>query len=261
MKKKIHFSDLEKPWAGNEACCGEKGKAVLFAFDLDDVTCERCKKTKAYLDAKQKEEQKRPLEESEFKEPEKEISEQLKKDAKKYSLRKEHIDIMRKIDYEIVNAHNECEGCVFEGVDTPPCTNFTGGFINCGNENMDYSIIFKQVHKTQESLNKAIEKESLKEDVKEPFNVTEIMKNRVDRIDKKPSKYHKRYYSMLESKSITLDVYDLLDTLNLPNPEIEHTFKKLVRSGSGDKDLLTDLKEAKVQLEMGIKRIERMLNK
>jgi len=255
--KKVHFSDLEKPWA--ETCCGEKGKALLLAFDLDKVTCERCKKTKAYSDAKQREEQKRPLEESEFKEPGKEISEQLKKDAKKYSLRKEHIDIMRKIDYEVrkYDAGN-CTGCLFD-TSKIQCPDDENGELTCVKPDCDYK--FLQIHKTQESLNKAIEKESLKEDVKEPFNVTETMENRVDRIDKKPSKYHKRYYSMLEGKSITLDVYDLLDTLNLPNPEIEHTFKKLVRSGSGDKDLLTDLKEAKVQLEMGIKRVERMLNK
>ena len=75
------------------------------------------------------------------------------------------------------------------------------------------------------------------------------------------SKYHTLFHSMSENKSIVLDVYDMLDALELPNAEIEHTFKKIVRCGKGDKDLLTDLKEAYTQLGMGIKRIERVLNK
>lgn len=71
------------------------------------------------------------------------------------------------------------------------------------------------------------------------------------------SKYHKVYHSMSEGKDATLDVYDLLDTLDLPNAEVEHTFKKLVRCGEGDKSMLQDLKEAHVQLGMGIRRLER----
>ena len=73
----------------------------------------------------------------------------------------------------------------------------------------------------------------------------------------KPSKYHINFYSMSQKKTIMLDVYDLLEPLMLPNAELEHTFKKIVRCGKGDKSLLQDLEEAKTQLEMGIERIKK----
>lgn len=93
--------------------------------------------------------------------------------------------------------------------------------------------------------------EFLKAEAKRPLSDEELKE------PKKQSKYHKSYYSMSDDKSITLDVYDLLDGLKLPNSEIEHTLKKIVRSGKGDKDLITDLEEAYTQLRMGIDRIKR----
>jgi hypothetical protein len=81
---------------------------------------------------------------------------------------------------------------------------------------------------------------------------------RVFNLDEKPiSKYHTPFYSMSEDKTVVLDVYDMVDSLDLPNEEIVHTFKKIVRGGKGAKSLLDDLKEAYVQLGMGIKRLER----
>ena len=213
----------------------------------EEQQCKNCKNTNYYKEQRAKKESERPLEYGEFVEPNKK-EKQLKQDAEKYNLSDEHIEILRSVDYEVVEDVTDCRQCILieryacHGIKCDPCEG-------------DKDIVFKQVHKTQESFNKSIEKE----EVEEPFEVTEKMDERIERINKKPSKYHKRYYSMLEGKSITLDVYDLLDTLNLPCAELEHTFKKLVRSGAGDKDLLQDLEEAKVQLEMGIERVKRML--
>ena len=125
-----------------------------------------------------------------------------------------------------------------------PCTNRNG------------NLHFKQIHKTQESLNKSLKKESTKSIV-EPFeSVADVVEEVINKDIERPSKYHKVYTSMKTGDSALLDVYDILKVSELPNAEIEHTLKKLIRNGSGDKSKLQDMKEAYVQLGMGIKRIK-----
>ena len=251
----------------------------------EELQCKACKKTNYYKTQLEKMEKERVASDDEL------AKTQLEIDTEKYNLKPEHIEILSKIDYEVVDAYNSCEACVFDR-SKYECPELENGKLSCCD--FDSDIIFKQIYTTQESLNKSIEKESDKEPVEEPFfslgtttdfvsDTLHIDTNKINRIfdennkmiwvkppeykpedvsfkSKKPSSYHKSYYSMLEDKSVILDTYDLLDTIELPNDETKHSFKKLTNLGkrSGGKTLLEDLKEAYISLGMGIDRIKRI---
>ena len=246
-KKKIHFLVNKKPdKAGGfwDIPCSVKyvWTNKNMSAILDDVTCESCKLTKAYLEAKQKLEKDRPFEKGEFEEPKKEIldykfittieatkeehakyldyccdiiqhykSEFIKDDKRRYSfvylsdrvefqnfvanldseekwvkpqtvktidshrekynLNDEQTKILENVDYELkefkFGKFNPCNDCLFDSIKkdchyTLPCTN----------EKNKKTFYFKQIHKTQSSLNEAIEKDSLEDGIEEPFKTT-----------------------------------------------------------------------------------------
>ncbi len=74
-----------------------------------------------------------------------------------------------------------------------------------------------------------------------------------------PSSYHKKVWSTYSKCYVYIDVYDMVDALDLPNFATIQTFKKIWDGGnrSGGKSLLQDLKEARTQLDMAIDRVER----
>ncbi len=253
-------------------------KTLLFEdFMLidEEKRCKKCENSRYFAEQLSKAESKRPLEKDEFEEPKrlkvtfnngfitvKNMIDNQHNDLFNFSKREERISITK--DYIHL-------GRFFS--DDEPRAKEILDFISNGFVDVSKVETVKVEHKTQESLNKAIEKEDEKQPLDEPYiDFAEGMKEHYEKTQeyKKwltseneqkdtmcPSKYHVKYYSMIEKKSIVLDVYDLLEPLMLPNAEIEHTFKKLVRCGKGDKSLLQDLEEAKTQLEMGIERIKK----
>lgn len=76
---------------------------------------------------------------------------QLEKDKEKYNLSDEHVEILSKVDYEVVESFNYCEGCVFDTTKIT-CSDIrtNGEYIDCGDKSSDYNIIFKQIHKKEE---------------------------------------------------------------------------------------------------------------
>lgn len=139
--------------------CGLSGTTHQTSIEVEDVTCKSCKETKKFKSAEQAIESKRELSDEEFKKP----KTQLEIDTKKYNLNESQVEYLSGFNYEVVKSNGSCKNCLFS------CskTDVTCGNIECDMVNSQF--IFKQVHKTQSSLNEAIEKDSLKDGIEEPF--------------------------------------------------------------------------------------------
>lgn len=206
-EKKVHFIK----GSYQRYACGAGGNPMFSTSNYTQVTCENCKKTKAFLKVQAEAESKRELSKEEFDEP----WEVLRIATKPGHLLK-----------------TECKYKQGWEEDSPIVAKLGSGYCK------------KCKHNKGTDRDKQTVKCSYLHDNKPPKPYTK-------------NKYLIEY-SDKQGNTIKLDVYDQLAVLNLPNAEIEHTFKKLVRCGKGDKTLLQDLKEAYVQLGMGIDRIERV---
>ena len=92
---------------------------------------------------------------------------QLELDKEKYNLSAEHVEILSKVDYEVVKG-GKCSKCLFR----TSVNNIPINCIDACRKNEYTSFQFKQIHKTQESLNESIEKEELKNGIEEPFSIS-----------------------------------------------------------------------------------------
>ncbi len=97
---------------------------------------------------------------------------QLDLDAEKYNLNEEQKKYLSGFDYEVVEVPRDvCNGCLFDNADEEAdCEENAIKCFDCGGLG---GIIFKQIHKSQDSLNKAIEKDRDSEPVEEPFSEIE----------------------------------------------------------------------------------------
>lgn len=208
-ERKVHFTI--KPTCGHG-----QGK---YTNDYRDVTCENCKRTKAYQEAVAEAESKRKPTKEEFNEP----YEVFEWETKKGGL-----------------LNTECKYKKGWEEDSPIVAKLGSGYCkdckhNKGTDKKAQTIKCSYLHDTQK-----IEKEM------HDTNEEKIIGS---------EKYLTTYYDK-ENNSIQLDVYDIVDCNHFPNEEAVHSFKKLLRAGKGHKSLLEDYKEAYTQLGMSIKRIE-----
>ena len=216
--KKVHFTS-EINNVRTVSCNSSKSLiATNRTFDPKKVTCESCKNTKAFIEARDKQEKERKASSEElgyevldygedkhrvklskcnyfrdkyiagnfcsrgcshnkgidktkkqvkcsFKAKNKPKT-QLEKDTIKYNLSDEHVEILSKVDYEVVAFKcSKCEDCLLDNAVV--CPNDANGDLTCCHSNKEH--IFKQVHKTQESLNESIEKEEVEKGIEEPY--------------------------------------------------------------------------------------------
>ena len=239
--KKIHLLNNNNVVCGTEI---KKGVYNYLPFKLFYSTpkkeqCQSCLKTNYYKEQLEKMEKERVASSEELGKT------QLEIDTEKYNLSDEHVEYLKGFDYEPIQAlfTGGCSSCIFG------CVKFNGtcNGIKCFMEIADSKgVIFKQVHKTQESLNKSIEKERDNEPVEEPFNKPDAYKNT-------PLKY-KITVTNRNSESIECDIYDLINALKIINPAHAHSFKKVACPGiRGAKSFDEDIKEAIESLEIARK--------
>lgn len=86
---------------------------------------------------------------------------QLEKDTEKYNLNDEQVEYLKGFDYQVRDNYDYCDGCLFNEND------FNCDNVWCKDEKI---FVFKQVHKTQKSLNESIEKESIEDYIDVPFD-------------------------------------------------------------------------------------------
>lgn len=182
----------------------------------------------------------------------KETKTQLDLDAEKYNLNEEQKEHLSGFDYEVVGyvfndntlGADNCKRCLFNG---NACKNIPAHNINCGSYRSLDCIIFKQIHKTQSSLNKSIEKPEVlltgKDAIEHIEKRNESFESVADVVDevinnKQPSKYH-RYFS-----EGWHDCYSISRKYNIIDPAAQHGFKKSLMPGDrGAKDIIEDVKE------------------
>ncbi|MCP4988664.1 MAG: DUF3310 domain-containing protein [Colwellia sp.] len=94
---------------------------------------------------------------------------QLELDTIKYNLNEEQKEYLGSFDYEVVEyTYCDCDGCLFS-INSIDCPTDLGARFSCFKNGKEHR--FKQVHKSQDSLNKAIEKEDDKQPLDEPFGI------------------------------------------------------------------------------------------
>jgi hypothetical protein len=133
---------------------------------------------------------------------------QLQKDREEYNLNDEQVEYLSGFDYEIVSEEEEesvCEDCVFRGRPELCRPHNPAHNVRCNT----HGIIFKQIHKKQESFNKSLESES----VEEPFeNVADV----VDEVLEGSQNNHDSHYKKPSGELEQIDKMELIICHGLP---------------------------------------------